>query len=82
MRKEWVRKGLSERREAFSLERCLMVSASGWSPRIWSKDKETPGMQERRLSAKDIRFLYMVLWVMGGYPMPGRSYYLNVGYRF
>ena len=38
-------------------------------------------MQERRLSAKDIRFLYMAR-VMGGYPMPGRSYYLNVGYWF
>ena len=39
-------------------------------------------MQERRLSAKDIRFLYMVPRAMGGYPMLGRSYYLNVGYWF
>ena len=34
--------------------------ASGWTLRIGSKDKETPGVQERRLSGKDIRFLYIV----------------------
>lgn len=67
---------------AFFLRTCLMSSVSGWTLRIGSKDKETPGVQERRLSGKDIRFLYMAPWVMGGYPMPGRGYYLNVGYRF
>ena len=37
-----------------------MSSVSGWTLRIGSKDKETPGVQERRLSGKDIRFLYIV----------------------
>lgn len=45
---------------AFFLRTCLMSSASGWTLRTGSKDKETPGVQERRLSGKDIRFLYMV----------------------
>ena len=67
---------------AFFLRTCLTSYASGWTLRTGSKDKENPGVQERRLSAKDIRFLYMVPRVMGGYPMPGRSYYLNVGYWF
>ena len=49
---------------AFFLRTCLMSYASGWTLRTGSKDKETPGVQERRLSGKDIRFLYMA-WVMG-----------------
>lgn len=44
----------------FFLRTCLMSSVSGWTLRIGSKDKETPGVQERRLSGKDIRFLYIV----------------------
>ena len=54
---------------AFFLRTCLMSSASGWTLRTGSKDKETPGVQERRLSGKDIRFLYMALLVVGAWCM-------------
>lgn len=57
------RKGLNgsfRYEHAFFLRTCLMSSASGWTLRTGSKDKETPGVQERRLSGKDIRFLYIV----------------------
>ena len=57
------RKGLNgsfRHGHAFFLRTCMMSSVSGWTLRTGSKDKETPGVQERRLSGKDIRFLYIV----------------------